>query len=111
MPLLLLEVPVQASKQNHLKPHRDGMKLPGAAHAALTGLKRVAGRGVAINMSPRWGLVQAGQCTSRPNERIEPMRMSAERSGQDESAGFQKPGAGAAGLRLSVIPESTAWRA
>jgi hypothetical protein len=55
---------VQASEKNRLKPHRGGMKLPGAAHAAPTGLKRIAGRGVAINMSPRWGLVQAGQCTS-----------------------------------------------
>jgi hypothetical protein len=60
---------VQASEKNRLKPHRGGIKLPGAAHAAPTGLKRIAGRGVAINMSPRWGLVQAGQCTSRPNKR------------------------------------------
>ena len=51
---------VQASEKNRLKPHRGGIKLPGAAHAAPTGLKRIAGRGVAINMSPRWGLVQAG---------------------------------------------------
>ena len=60
---------VPAPKQNRLKPHRGGMKLPGAAHAAPTGLKRIARRGVAINMSPRWGLVQTGQCTRRPNKR------------------------------------------
>jgi hypothetical protein len=49
----------------------------------------------------QWALLSYGQGAA-------PKR---ERSGQDESAGFQKLGAGAAGLRLSVIPESTAWRA
>lgn len=29
-------------------------------------------RGVAIIMSPRWGLVQAGACGRRPNKRLEP---------------------------------------
>ncbi len=46
---------VRETKQNRLKPHRGGMSTWGAAHAAPTGLKRIVGRGVAINMSPRWG--------------------------------------------------------
>jgi hypothetical protein len=62
---------VPASEKNRLEPDRGGMKPPGATHAAPTGLGRVSGRGVAINMSPRWGLEQAGVCARRPNERIE----------------------------------------
>ena len=68
---------VQAFEKDCVKPHRGGMRFPGAAHAAPTGLKRIAGRGVAINMSPRWGLVQAGACGRRPNKRLAPMTSCA----------------------------------
>ena len=35
---------VPASEKNRLEPHRGGMKSPGVAHAAPTGLGRIAGR-------------------------------------------------------------------
>ena len=71
---------VRETKQNRLKPHRGGMELPRAAHAAPMGLGRIVGRGVAINMSPRWGLALAGVDDGWPNQRVE--RMGASRSGQ-----------------------------
>jgi hypothetical protein len=49
----------RASKKNRLKPHRGGMGWPVGVHAAPTGLGRIAGRGVTINMSPRWGVAPA----------------------------------------------------
>ena len=57
------------SRKNRLKPQRGGMGQPAAAHAAPTGLGRFAGRGVTINMSPRWGLAPArahGAAQQRP---------------------------------------------
>ena len=51
---------VRETKQNRLEPQRGGMDLPRAAHAAPRGLGRIVGRGVAINISPRWGLALAG---------------------------------------------------
>ena len=70
---------VRETKQNRLKPHRGGMELPRAAHAAPMGLGRIVGRGVAINMSPRWGLALAGVDEVWPNQRVE--RKGASRSG------------------------------
>ena len=70
---------VRETKQNRPKPHRGGMELPRAAHAAPLGLGRIVGRGVAINMSPRWGLALAGVDEGWPNQRVE--RMGASRSG------------------------------
>jgi len=71
---------VRETKQNRFKPHRGGMELPRAAHAAPLGLGRIVGRGVAINMSPRWGLALAGVDEGWPNQSVQ--RMGASRSGQ-----------------------------
>jgi len=71
---------VRETKQNRLKPHRGGMELPRAAHAAPLGLGRIVGRGVAINMSPRWGLALAGVDEGWPNQSMEPT--GASRSGE-----------------------------
>ncbi len=70
---------VRETKQNRFKPHRGGMELPRAAHAAPMGLSRIVGRGVAINMSPLWGLALAGVDARWPNQSVE--RMRASRSG------------------------------
>ena len=58
---------VRPSKKNRLKRHRGGMYSNSQSHAAPMGLGRVAGRGVTINMSPLWGLAQAGAHMDRPN--------------------------------------------
>ena len=79
---------VRETKQNRLKPHRGGMELPRAAHAAPMGLGRIVGRGVAINMSPRWGLALAGVDEVWPNQRVE--RKGASRSGQWEFARLRR---------------------
>ena len=71
---------VREAKQNCLKPHRGGMELPRAAHAAPMGLGRIVGRDVAIKMSPRWGLALAGVDAPWPNQNVE--RMGASRSAQ-----------------------------
>ena len=88
---------VRETKQNRLKPHRGGMELPRAAHAAPMGLGRIVGRGIAIDMSPRWGLAEswggvaidmsprwglalAGVGGGWPNQGVK--RMGASRSGQ-----------------------------
>ena len=71
---------VRDTKQNRFKPHRGGMEFRRAAHAAPMGLGRIVGRGVAINMSPRWGLALAGVGGGWPNQGVK--RMGASRSGQ-----------------------------
>ena len=71
---------VRETKQSRLKPHRGGMQLPRAAHAAPLGLGRIVGRGVAINMSPRWGWALVGVDARWPNQSVE--RMGAGCSGQ-----------------------------
>ena len=68
---------VRETKPNRLEPHRGGLELPRAAHAAPMGLGRIVGRGVAINMSPRWGLALAGVDEGWPNPKsVERMRGS-----------------------------------
>ena len=74
---------VRETKQNRFKPHRGGMELPRAAHAAPMGLCRIVGRGVAINMSPLWGLPLAGVGARWPNKSMEPT--GASRSGEWQS--------------------------
>jgi len=62
---------VRETKQSRFKPHRGGMELPRAAHAAPLGLGRIVGRGVPINMSPRWGLALAGVDEGWPKPAIQ----------------------------------------
>ena len=69
----------QTSKRDLLKPQRGGMRHTGQTHAAPLGLGRFAGQGVAIDMSPLWGLARAGTCARRP-KRIDSKRSSAFRS-------------------------------
>jgi len=58
---------VRPCKQNRRKPHRGGMGPAVAVHAAPMGLGWIAGRGGTVNMSPRWGLAQAGGRVDQPN--------------------------------------------
>jgi hypothetical protein len=89
---------VRETKQNRFKPHRGGMELPRAAHAAPMGLGRIVGRGVAINMSPRWGLALAGVDEGWPNNSMQ--RMGASRFAQLQ---FRPQ------WRLAPTPDADRW--
>jgi len=58
---------VRATKKNRSKPQRGGIGGPVAIHGAPAGLGWLTGRGVTINMPPRWGLALAGVRMDRPN--------------------------------------------